>query len=352
MFDRLVSRLSGARFLTVSFLIHAVAIILLGGVVLYRAIPETPDFVGGSDGSLVDTTDNAASGPPDSTEAVPQDFTPPTPTLAPPVTVVTTVAPQTPTFVLPATPSALTSNETEAAKSAMASLGNHQAGAGGMSGMGAMGRAGGMARINFFGVKAEGRRIAFLVDYSGSMEGEFRREMEEELERSLKGLPNGTQMLIIPWAGGAWLYNEVATEISGKWEKIGKQFDNFAVRPGEKLAHPEWVPVNADNIRKLMKGMQAQKSWSGGTDWRSPFRYAMEANPPPDTIFFMTDGQIGDAKRAFEDIDTALKKSPRVPAVFALWIANKTFKADPLKTLAEKYRGEFRVIDANGKRPN
>lgn len=351
MLDRLALRLAGARFLTISFLLHAVAVILLGGVVLYRVLPETPDFVGGSDGSLVNATDNSAAGPPDTAEAVPQDFTPPTPTLAPPVTVVTTIAPQTPTFALPTTPSALTSNEADAVKSAMASLGNHQAGGGGLSGAGAMGRAGGMARINFFGMKAEGRRIAFLVDYSGSMEGEFRREMEEELERSLKGLPNGTQMLIIPWAGGAWLYNEVATEIEGKWVKKGG-FDDFAVKAGQKLAHPEWVAVNSDNIRKLMRGIQAQKSWSGGTDWRSPFRYAMEANPPPDTIFFMTDGQIGDTKRTFDDIDVALKKSPKVPKVFALWIANKTFKADPLKTLAEKYQGEFRVVDANGKKPN
>lgn len=344
MFDRLALRLNSARFLTISFALHAVAILLLGGVVLYKAMPETPDFVGGADGSLVDTTDNSASGPPDAAEAMPQDFTPPTPTLAPPVTVVTTLA-QTPTFALPTTPSALTSNEADAVKSAMATLGNHQAGGGGLSGAGAMGRVGGMARINFFGMKAEGRRIAFLVDYSGSMEGEFRKEMEAELERSLQGLPNGTQMLIIPWAGGAWLYNEVATEIAGKWEKKG-DFDNFAVKSGQKLAKPEWVTVNADNIRKLMKGIQAQKSWSGGTDWRSPFRYAMEANPPPDTIFFMTDGQIGDKKRTFDDIDAALKKTPKLPKVFALWIANKTFKADPLKALAEKYQGEFRVVDA------
>ena len=351
--DRLVLRLSGARFLTISFLLHAVIVILVGGVVLYRVIPETPDFVGGSDGSLVDTSDNAASAAPEASQAMPQDFTPPTPSLPPAsLTVLTTVSPQTPAFVVPTTPSALVSGESDAVKSAMASLnGNHQ-GAGGLSGMGNMGRVGGMAKINFFGMKAEGRRIAFLVDYSGSMEGEFRREMEEELERSLKGLPSGTQILIIPWAGGAWLYNEVATEIAGKWEKMGSKFDNFSIRSGEKLAHPEWVSVNPDNIRKLMKGMQAQKSWPGGTDWRSPFRYVMEANPPPDTIFFMTDGQIGDAKRAFEDIDAALKKSPKVPAVFSLWIANKSFKADPLKTLAEKYRGEFRVIDANTKRPN
>jgi hypothetical protein len=205
-----------------------------------------------------------------------------------------------------------------------------------------------MANLTFFGMKTKAKRIAFLVDYSGSMEGEFRREMEEELERSLKGLPVGTEVLIIPWAGGAWLYNQVATEIAGKWEKLGN-YDNFAIRQGEKLAKPEWVSINPDTIRKLMKGILAQKSWPGGTDWRSPFNYVMEAKPTPDTIFFLTDGQIADIPRALGDIDKALKKSPTPPRVFALWIANKISKPDTLKVLAEKYQGEFREIGATPK---
>lgn len=350
MLDRLVLRLAGARFLTVSFLIHAVIVIVLGGVVLYKAVPETPDFVSGSEGSLLETPDQTIPAA-ELSQTQPQDFTPPAPAVAPPpLSMVTTVSQQTPVFVAPAAPNVLVSGEADAVKNAMASIEAHrQAEGSGASGMATTGRVGGMNKISFFGMKTEARRIAFLVDYSGSMEGAFRREMEEELERSLKGLPIGTQILIIPWAGGAWLYNQEAAEIAGKWEKVGG-FDNFAVRSGEKLAHPEWVPVNSDNVHKLMKGMQAQKSWPGGTDWRSPFRYVMEATPPPDTIFFMTDGQIGDSKRTFEDIDVALKKSPKAPKVFSLWIANKTFKADLLKALAEKYRGEFRVVDANSKR--
>jgi hypothetical protein len=207
-----------------------------------------------------------------------------------------------------------------------------------------LGRVGGMSRISFFGMKTQAQRIAFLVDYSGSMEGPFRKEMEEELERSLKGLPPGTQILIIPWAGGAWRYNELATDIENKWEKIGAEYDNFVVRPGKKLTTPDWVAITPANITKLLKGVAEQKSWPGGTDWRSPFRYAMEATPPPDTIFFMTDGQIQNVERAFEGIDNVMKKTSRPPKVFSLWIPNKKFKPDHLKTLATKYGGEFREV--------
>lgn len=70
----------------------------------------------------------------------------------------------------------------------------------------------------------------------------------------------------------------------------------------------------------------------------------MEAKPAPDTIFFMTDGQIMDPARALQDIDQALKKAPSPPTVFALWIANNKHKSDTLKILAEKYKGEFREV--------
>lgn len=218
----------------------------------------------------------------------------------------------------------------------------------GLGGFGGKGGAGGGGPgINFFGLRTNAKRIAFLLDYSGSMSGPFRLAMEKELERALKKLPQGTQILLIPWAGPAWLSNETAPQIMSKWKK-GDNYDDFSVVNGAELAPPSWIAATPENVTEVMKNMRAQVAAPGGTDWRQPFRYAMEVKPPPDAIFFMTDGQIPprNVGRALSAIDSALKRASTMPQVNCLWIQNPEQPGDDLKKLATKYKGEFRAISA------
>lgn len=212
---------------------------------------------------------------------------------------------------------------------------------------------GGGAAIPFFGlhIQPQSKRIALLLDYSGSMTGPFRVKMEQELERFLKGLPANTKVLIIPWAGPAWLYNQTGPEIAKKWKMINKEYDNFVLQAGEKLDPPEWISTNPDSIKQIMKAMKAQVALSGGTDWRSPFRYAMEANPPPNLFYFMTDGQIPpkNVARALGAIHVALSKSRELPEVNCFWIKNDQYPPDTLKKLAKKYDGNFVEVSDKSK---
>jgi len=243
---------------------------------------------------------------------------------------------------LPDMPSMPTSNPVAASKA----VGAGGVGVGfGPSVGGASAMAGGGSSIPFFGLKMQARRIAFLLDYSGSMQGAFRSQMEKELEHCLQGLPQGSQILIIPWAGPAWLVNQKASEIASKWKMIDG-YDNFTIRSGEKLDTPQWITISPESIKETMKALKAQQALPGGTDWRSPFRYVMEATPPPDVIFFMTDGQIPEknALRALNAIDQAVKKNNlHVPQVNCLWIYNTSpeNRPDTLKKLAKRYKGEF-----------
>jgi hypothetical protein len=210
---------------------------------------------------------------------------------------------------------------------------------------GATASMGGGGAIPFFGLRTQAKRIAFLLDYSGSMEGAFRSKMEKELEHCLQGLPRGTQILIIPWAGPAWLVHQKATQVADKWKKLDN-YDNYVIRDGEKLEVPQWISITPESVQETMKGLKAQQSAPGGTDWRSPFRYVMEATPGPDVIFFMTDGQIPEktTQRALNAIDQALTKSSlHVPQVNCLWIYNTSpeNRPDTLKKLAKRYHGEF-----------
>ncbi|MEO5715118.1 MAG: vWA domain-containing protein [Luteolibacter sp.] len=219
------------------------------------------------------------------------------------------------------------------------------------TGIGA-GMGGGGLGIQFFGLKTNAKRIAFLLDYSGSMNGEFRKIMERELAQALNKLTPDTQLLVIPWAGPAWLYNQTAPQIMSKWEKVDPNdqqgYDNFALVRGAKLDPPTWISTSPANVEEIMKGIRAQVTAPGGTDWRQPFRYAMEANPPPEVIIFMTDGQIPKetSRRALRAIDSSLREGIHVPVVNCLWIKNPTENSDHLKKLAEKYKGEFREVSS------
>ncbi len=206
---------------------------------------------------------------------------------------------------------------------------------------------GSSATIDFFGVHTGGKRIAFLLDYSGSMEGTFRTTMEKQLEKTLDSLPDGTQVILICWAGPAWLYNQTAPQIAGKWKKIGG-YDDFTTVPDVTLDPPQWIQTSPTSVAEIMKGIKAQVSDPGGTDWRQPFRYAMRADPPPDVIFFLTDGQIppGNTGRALDAISVAMNKADTPPQINCLWIENKSEKSTTMEILAQKYNGEFRKVSA------
>jgi uncharacterized protein YegL len=197
----------------------------------------------------------------------------------------------------------------------------------------------------FFGVPAKGKRIAFLLDYSGSMSGEFREAMEKQLLSALSSLPQDTKVLIICWAGPAWLIEQTAPEILKKWKKVNT-YDNFEIVHGASLESPRWRTVDDGSVNQIISDLKKQVAAKGGTDWRQPFRYVMRADPQPDVIFFLTDGQIPaeSTDRALTDITKEMNKALRAPQVNCLWIENKRNGTEPMQKLAKMYNGEFRKV--------
>lgn len=80
--DKVVEKLSNSRFFTISFVLHVLLIILLGGTVLFEAMQEPPDFEGGEGGFLAAGEQVAA--PPPAAPSQPKEttFTVSTPTVA------------------------------------------------------------------------------------------------------------------------------------------------------------------------------------------------------------------------------------------------------------------------------
>ena len=69
-----------------------------------------------------------------------------------------------------------------------------------------------------------------------------------------------------------------------------------------------------------------------GTEWGKPLRKALEMNPLPDSIIFMTDGVVGNASKVATEIGE-LAKSKGVTINTISLIEPKA--ADNMKTLAE-----------------
>ena len=80
LIDRLIEKFNNSRFFTISFVLHALLIVIFGGTVLFEAMQEPPDFEGGEGGFIAGGEEVAA---PPVAQAQPQEttFTVSTPTV-------------------------------------------------------------------------------------------------------------------------------------------------------------------------------------------------------------------------------------------------------------------------------
>ena len=114
---------------------------------------------------------------------------------------------------------------------------------------------------SFFGVKGGGKRVCFIVDISGSMQGPKLDRLKLELTASISNLDAKTDFSVVFFDGTAHVIDQA------------------------------WMKGDADKNRTIQ--LIAQQGTGGGTDPTEAFRFAFaNLNPTPDCIFFMTDGQI------------------------------------------------------------
>src|ERR1700761_5200199 len=119
LMERIQDRLAASRFLTFSALLHAVLIFLGGGVVLYKAATDVPDFEAGSD--LVSSDVQVQAPPEQPPDLTQQQFQPQTPQLnAPQLSAISTTNVSTPTFQVAAAVPAMSAPVDDSMKKALA----------------------------------------------------------------------------------------------------------------------------------------------------------------------------------------------------------------------------------------
>jgi hypothetical protein len=165
IFERIVYWVSASRFLTISLIVHLIAILVIGGAVLYKAMEMRPEFEADSRG-LVDEADVAEPPPEPVEREVLEQFSQQAPVLTAPLIAITSnsVASTRAVFALP---NARVNGMSGARNGAGLPPGDSLL-KGGAMGAGGLARLGGSKMAMIFGKKISARKLGVILDVSGS----------------------------------------------------------------------------------------------------------------------------------------------------------------------------------------
>lgn len=158
---------------------------------------------------------------------------------------------------------------------------------------------------SFFGTKSSGENIAFVLDLSNSMnQGDRSQVMRREVVRTLGELPDDTNVAIVCFAGPAW-------DISNRYNKNNPESYVYESQDGlseYNVTKTQWVTLTTATRRELQNQIKNMKLVDG-TAFAPAFHMAMQLDPLPETIFFMTDG--------------ACNKNSGISAITNIWLETK-----------------------------
>ena len=181
---------------------------------------------------------------------------------------------------------------------------------------------------SFFGSYRKGKRVAYVVDFSGSMGstaeggGTFAQALKKELTESISNLPTGMYFTVIFFSSRAWnLTTEGDDYVANGWNGLGT------------APHTNWYPSN-ENIKKEVINRINSMPVAGGTMWYPGIKMAMSMNPPPSIVYLLSDGEPRDGLSVTDEmkqinpggtpIDTIAFEVPGEPAALLMDIAKMT----------------------------
>lgn len=184
---------------------------------------------------------------------------------------------------------------------------------------------------SFFGLEASGRRFAYIVDRSGSMNtpirsGEMSRwELTQiELIRSVQGLGASAEYFVVL----------------------------FSTDMKPLFGGSDWIKGTKGNKRLTASAMMSSNA-NGGTDPEDAFALVFSLEPKPDAIYFMTDGEFNSS---VPGRIAQLNRRRRVPIHCILLgqpgSAAITQKVETmLKGIARSSNGRYRHVEEAGGGP-
>ncbi len=222
------------------------------------------------------------------------------------------------------------------------------------------GKGSGGGGISFFKQSVKAERIAYVIDYSLSMRGNNKFElMKKELSKSVKALPDNVDYQLIFFAGPAWVAGDKV--ISGKGghknftiNSAGTKYewsttsDAHGYRPKvkSKMQQPKWIKSSEGKRKQSLKIIK-DTPMVYGTVWEYPLEMALNMEPQPDVIFFMTDGSAGPKS---ESVARKLGAEAKRDGIIINSVALMEPKAKKaMSDMAKRSGGLFTEVQANGK---
>lgn len=175
---------------------------------------------------------------------------------------------------------------------------------------------GGEGSVSFFGAEAVGRRIAYVIDMSGSMASGGKIEaVQTELGRSLGELRPQMEFFV-------GLYNSTGFPLPG---------------------FERWTQATPALTREARRAFVHRSSEIGGSTFPVfAFELVFKLRPLPDAIFFMTDGEFSDQDQSMEQI-IAMNSSHKIP-IHCLTFIDQSAEAR-MRHIAEVSGGTYTHID-------
>jgi len=196
--------------------------------------------------------------------------------------------------------------------------------------------------------------VCYVIDFSASMKGKRVELLRKELTHSINSLPADSKFSTFFFAGPVWLPGDEIIKVDGKKEHVHVINNKDAVEWKGKGAHrwtsnlttapAPWTLASVANKEVIAEQISKQQLvW--GTDWSSPLEAALNQDPLPKVIYFMTDGSCATANESAQKISALAKeKGVRINA-----IAMMDPKAEkPMQYMAAVTGGDFVVVNKAG----
>ncbi|QJE96262.1 vWA domain-containing protein [Luteolibacter luteus] len=222
-------------------------------------------------------------------------------------------------------------------------------GSGPGAGIGGMGQG-----IVFFEQEIHAGRVAYVIDYSGSMRGKREKLMRAELSKSVQNLASTMQYQLIFFCGPVWIAgDQFKTEENGdvlithgkdkyRWKR-GAAPGSW--EPKGRTPKAEWLTADSATVEQSVKFIKETELQSG-THWVAPLEMALAMKPAPQVIFFMTDGASPGTTE--EDIRRLGKRAKSLKVTINTMAMMEPKAEEGMKELARLSGGSFTIIDADG----
>lgn len=216
------------------------------------------------------------------------------------------------------------------------------------------GSGGGSNGASFFNQKVKANRVCFVIDYSASMRGLRIALLKKELAQSVKKLPTGMEYQMIFFGGPAWVAGSTVKMAQGNKSAVITHEDKTYKWAGRsahgwvstgRMPKVSWRESSKSNIKESLSAIE-ETPLVWGTTWTNPLEMALDMNPRPDVIFFMTDGSSGKSSK-----NIALRMGERAKSlgitINAIALMDPVAK-EAMGAIAELSGGQFSMVSKDG----